>query len=160
MDKMYFGRVARCHQYVEEMIARICEALADKASDPLVKNLAKIVSLDSRKHGAVLSDIADLLGVEKFPQQECSRYSGAAYGFLGYLREVMAKVDSLKSDEEILETLEGLLDMLTSIAMTDRSLVTEGLEGELRSYFIELMMKTEDDEFRHIALIKMLRNRV
>jgi len=159
MDKLYFGRVARCHQYVEEVISRISGALAEKASDPLVRNIAKNVELDSRKHAYMLSDIADIIGVEKFPIQECSRYSGAAYGFLGYLKEVADKINNLSSDEEILETLENILDMLTSIAMTDRSIVIEGLEGRLKEYFAELLMRTEDEEFGHLSLIRLLWHR-
>ena len=154
MDEKYYGRVARCHQYCEYLIAKICEALSKKAGDIVLRNIARVISQDSLKHAAILSDIAEAYGVEEFDMQDCSRYSGAAYGLLGYLKEVESKIDSVSSDDEIRETLENLVDMLASIGMTDRTIITDGLSNRLKSYFVDLLIQIEDDEFRHLTLLR------
>ncbi len=158
MDKLYAGRVARCHQYVEEMVSHIAEMIAERAEDPILRSVARLISVDSRKHSMILSDIADLLGVEKFPTSDCSRYSGAAYGFMGYLREMAEKASRIGSDEEGLEILESVTDVLTSIAMADRTLITEGLEGGVKKYFITLLLSMDDDDLRHITLLREYRD--
>ena len=154
MDDKYFGRVARCHQYCEEIVSRICMKLSEKAEDLILRNIARIIGQDSKKHALIMSDIASLYGVEEFDLQDCSRYSGAAYGLIGYLKEIESKLESISSDKEIYETLESVVDMVASIGMTDRTLVTDGLSNDLKSYFMELMIQVEDDEFRHMSLLK------
>ncbi len=154
MDTRYFGRVARCHQYCEELVSKIAHKLADKAKNPILKNIAKIIGEDSRKHAIILSDIAEAYGIEKFDPQDCSRYSGAAYGLYGYLLEIESKIDSVESDEEVIDTLENLIDMIASIAMTDRTIIADGLDNRLKDYFIDLLIQIEDDEFRHLTLLR------
>ena len=154
MDIKYYGRVARCHQYCEELASKIAGKLAEKCRDPILKNIAKMVSTDSRKHSILLSDLADLYGVEKFDVQDCSRYSGAAYGLYGYLKELSDKIDDINDDRAIKEALESLIDMLTSIGMTDRTIVADGLEDRTKNYFMEVLIQIEDDEFRHLSLLR------
>jgi len=154
MDEKYYGRVARCHQYCEDLVAKISYILSEKAEDIVLKNIAKIISIDSKKHATILSDIANLYGVDEFDIQDCSRYSGAAYGLIGYLREVESKIEHLDSDSDIRDLLEDMVDMVTSIGMTDRTIVTDGLYGELKRYFMELLITVEDDEFRHLSLLR------
>lgn len=154
MDREYFGRVARCHQYCEEMAYEICMKLSEKANNKILKDIAKVIGQNSRKHAHILSDIAVLYGVEEFEKQDCSRYSGAAYGLMGYLGEVYDKIDSISGDEAIYETLVTLVDMVSSIGMTDRAIITDGLSGGYKDYFTELLIYIEDDEFRHMSLLK------
>ena len=154
MDIKYYGRVARCHQYCEELASKIAETLAEKCKDPVLRNIARMVSSDSKKHSILLSDLADLYGVENFNIQDCSRYSGAAYGLYGYLKELEDKLDEINDDLHIKDTLETLIDMLTSIGMTDRTIVADGLENRLKNYFMEVLIQIEDDEFRHLSLIR------
>jgi len=154
MDREYFGRVARCHQYCEEMAYEICMKLSEKAKNNILRDIAKVIGQNSRKHAHILSDIANIYGVEEFEKQDCSRYSGAAYGLMGYLGEVSDKINSISDDDEIYDTLVTLVDMIASIGMTDRAIITDGLPGEYKDYFTELLIYIEDDEFRHMSLLK------
>ena len=154
MDSKYYGRIARCHQYCEELASEIASKLSDKARDPILKSIAKIVSADCMKHSYMLGNIAEIYNVDKFQVQDCSRYSGAAYGLYGYLKEVYEHLDEIKSDSQIKEALESLIDMMTSIGLTDRAIIPEGLNGDIKNYFLDIMIQIEDDEFRHLTLLK------
>lgn len=58
MSEMDYGKVARCHQYNEELISELYFKAADKIEDPCVKGSFLFIAYDSQKHAQVFKELA------------------------------------------------------------------------------------------------------
>ena len=155
MAEIDYGKMAKCHEYNEELIAKVYFRAAEKVTDPVIKGIFLFIAFDSEKHAQVFKELAEEYGVEDFNSEECSMYSGAAYGMRGLLMETLEKIEKARNMDEVIgivEHLESIESMLTEL---DRAVILKGLDDECkRKLYGRILEYVEEDEHRHEDMIR------
>ena len=157
MDKMDYGRVARCHQYNEELIAEVYKKAAEKVEYGCLEAAFLFIAHDSEKHAKIFAELAKVYGAEEFDPEDCSQYSAMSYGLRGHLLNVLEEIEKARDEKDILEIMEKLEDIEVSITQIDRSVLVDGIEDEKDRELVRRILKyVEEDEARHEKVIDEL----
>jgi rubrerythrin len=155
MDKLDYGRMAKCQEYNEQLIAKLYFRAADKIDDPIIKGAFTFIALDSQKHATIFREIAEEYDVSEFNPDECSMFSGMAYGLRGLLLEANEKLDKAKDISDILEVMEHIESVEATLAGGDRVAILDGMKDEeKRKLYTRLLYYIEEDEVRHERIIE------
>ncbi len=159
MNKMDKGKVAKCHEINEKLIADVYELAAKKISDPLLKGIFLFIAHDSMKHAEIFNEIAKEYGVEELDPGDCAKFTGAGYGLMGLLKEALEKLDKAEKDTEVLDIIQGIESVESMLVELDRAILVDDLENEdKRVMYKQLIKYIEEDEERHEKIIRDLFN--
>lgn len=154
MSEMNYGKVARCHQYNEELISKLYFKAAEKLEDSCIKGSFFFIAYDSEKHAQVFKELAVEYGEGEFDPEDCSGYSGTAYGLRGLLVDSMDKIDNAGDEAEVLDIMEHVESVEVTMAELDRSIIANGLHNEKKRWLYNRLLKyIEEDELRHEDII-------
>lgn len=157
MNGMDMGKVAKCHEINEKLIAEIYALASEKVSDPLLKGIFQFIAHDSMKHAEIFSELAKEYGVEELDPHDCAKFTGTGYGLMGLLNEAMEKLREATSDEEIIDIIHGIESVESTLVGLDREVVADDLEDESKKImYKELIRYIEEDEERHEKIIRKI----
>ena len=155
MDEMNMGKVAKCHEINERLIAEIYSLASEKVSDPLLKGVFQFIAHDSMKHAEIFNELAKEYGVEELHPADCAKFTGTGYGLMGLLNETREKLLKASTDEEIVDIIHGIESVETTLVGLDREVVADDLEDESKKImYKELIKYIEEDEERHEKIIR------
>lgn len=155
MNKMDMGKVAKCHEINERLIAEIYNIAAEKVNDPLLKGIFRFIAHDSLKHAEIFYELAKEYGVEELDPEDCAKFTGTGYGLMGLLKEAKEKLANTSSDEEIIDIIHGIESVETTLVGLDREVVADELKNENKKImYKELIRYIEEDEERHEKIIR------
>ncbi len=159
MTEIDYGKMAKCHEYNEELIAKVYFKAAEKVTDPVIKGIFLFIAYDSEKHAQVFKELAEEYGVADFNSEECSMYSGAAYGMRGLLMETLEKIENAKTMDEVIDIVEHLESIESMLTELDRAVILKGLRDECKKKLYEKILEyVEEDEHRHEDIIRGIYN--
>ena len=159
MDEMDYGRVARCHQYNEELISKVYREAAEKIGYGCLEAAFLFIAYDSEKHAKIFKELADIYGVGEFDPEGCSQYSAVSYGLRGHLLNVLENIEKAVDENDIINIMELVENIEVSISQIDRSVLVDGLEDEkTREIFRGILKYVEEDEDRHEKIVDELIN--
>jgi len=155
--KEWIAKALYCSSVIEDEVADAYDTLSGKADRQIVKTLLKYISLDSRKHAAVLRGLAESLLAEPPTEGECDKYIGKA-GKL--VKETARKVEEVGMEDlpkliEEMVTLENFIGEEYLIVFHLKSLKflaeKEGVDlGDISTVLDWII----EDEKRHEILVK------
>ncbi len=159
MSEIDFGKMAKCHEYNEKLIAKVYFNAAEKISDPAIKGVFLFIAYDSEKHAKVFEELAEEYGVKDFNSEECSMYSGAAYGMRGLLMDTLERIEKAKDTDEVIEIVEHLESIESMLTELDRAVILEGLSDEgKRELYKKILGYVGEDEHRHEEILRGVYN--
>lgn len=151
------GKVAKCHEINENLIAEVYELAAQKISDPLLKGIFLFIAHDSRKHAEILKDIAKEYGVTDLDPNDCAKFTGAGYGLMGLLVDAKTKIQKAETDKDILDVIQGIETVESTLVELDREILVDDLpDEEKRIMYKKLITYIEEDEVRHEKIIRSI----
>ena len=157
MDRMDFGRVAKCHEINEKLLAELFIKAAEKITDPTLKGAILFLAYDSRKHAEVFHELAREYGVYELDEAECARYTGVGYGFMGLLKSLIKRIEEAKTEGEVIDALKNIEAIEVGLAGLDRMVMIDGLEDEgMRKLYKVILEYIERDEEEHENILRRL----
>ncbi len=158
MDK-YKGKVAKCHEINERLIAEVYTKAADLVSDPLLKGVFLFIAHDSLKHAEIFKELAAEYGVKELDPMDCAKFTGAGFGLMGLLKDAIRKLDEAKSDKEVLDIVHSIEIVESTLVGLDREILVDDLKDlDKRIMYRELIRYIEEDEERHEKIIRDVYN--
>lgn len=152
---MKYGKMAKCQEYNEQLIAKLYLLVADKIDDPIIKGAFFFIALDSQKHALVFRELSEEYDVGDFDPEECSTISGAAYGMRGLLMEAHEKIKQADNISQILGIMEHIESIEATLGELDRNVLTEGIiDKDKKELYKILLNYIEEDEHKHEKIIR------
>ena len=156
-----------CLSMLENNVALLYEALADKVELPLIKSLLSNIAIDSQKHSVTLKGISESIAKSEAKPKDCEKKMGEIWRVTSAFHKEIAKKEKITNEElpqlaERLTVLEGnfgeeyhvFVQLKTLEHMTKEigQLYNVNLE-QLKSIFSRII----DDEERHRELLDTIK---